>query len=222
MRQSTRIAPSILSADFAELGAAVDALTAAGADCIHIDVMDGHFVPNLTIGPAVIRALRRRTGTPFDVHLMIDPIEPLLPGLIAAGADTVTVHWEAGRDPAAALRKIRAAGLRAGLALKPGTPAEVLDPVLADLDLVLVMTVEPGFGGQGFIAGQCAAIAAVRARLDRLDRPVDLEVDGGVTEDTARFAREAGADVLVAGSFVFAEGPSGCAGRIRRLREAAA
>ncbi len=221
MRRSTRIAPSILSADFAALGAAVDCLVAAEADYIHIDVMDGHFVPNLTIGPAVVQALRKRTALTFDVHLMISPLDPLLPDFLDAGADILTVHAEAGPHLHRSVQQIKQAGCRAGVALNPGTPASAVDAVLGDIDLVLAMTVDPGFGGQGFLRTQCTKIAELRARIDESGRTIDLEVDGGINEDTAAEARAAGADVLVAGSFVFADGLGGCAGRIRQLREAA-
>ncbi|MCY3981482.1 MAG: ribulose-phosphate 3-epimerase [Alphaproteobacteria bacterium] len=221
MRRSTRIAPSILSADFAALGAAVDCLVAAEADYIHIDVMDGHFVPNLTIGPAVVQALRKRTALTFDVHLMISPLDPLLPDFLDAGADILTVHAEAGPHLHRSVQQIKQAGCRAGVALNPGTPASAVDAVLGDIDLVLAMTVDPGFGGQGFLRAQCTKIAELRARIDESGRTIDLEVDGGINEGTAAEARAAGADVLVAGSFVFADGPGGCAGRIRQLREAA-
>ena len=220
MPQRVRIAPSILSADFARLGEEVEAVTAAGADYIHIDVMDGHFVPNITIGPTVIAALRPRTKLPFDVHLMISPIDPYVRDFVDAGADIVPVHPEAGPHLHRTVQLIKSLGKRAGVALNPGTPVEALDYVLDDIDLVLVMSVNPGFGGQSFIASQLDKIAAVRQRIDARGRTIELEVDGGINPATAQRAVAAGATVLVAGSATFTGGAAAYADNIRRLREA--
>jgi len=218
MQQPVRIAPSILSADFADLGAEVRAITAAGADFVHIDVMDGHFVPNITIGPAVVAALRPHSELPFDVHLMIAPVDPYVAAFAEAGADIITLHPEAGPHLHRSLQLIKAHGKRAGVALNPGTPLSAIEPVLGEVDLVLVMSVNPGFGGQAFIPGALDRIAALRARLDALGRPVDLEVDGGINEETAVSVIAAGADVLVAGSATFRGGADRYAENIRRLR----
>ena len=218
MQQTLRIAPSILSADFARLGEEVRAITAAGADYIHIDVMDGHFVPNLTVGPSVVKALRPHSALPFDVHLMIAPVDRYIADFAAAGADIVTVHPEAGPHLHRTVELIKSLGKKAGVALNPATPVEALDYVLADIDLVLVMTVDPGFGGQSFIASQLDKIAALRRRIDAQPRAIDLEVDGGINDATARAAIAAGADVLVAGTASFTGGASAYAANIRRLR----
>jgi ribulose-phosphate 3-epimerase len=220
MRQRTRIAPSILSADFARLGEEVEAITAAGADYIHIDVMDGHFVPNLTIGPVVVEALRPHSKLPFDVHLMISPVDPYVPAFAKAGADIITVHPEAGPHLHRTVQLIKSLGKKAGVSLNPATPPNLLDGVIEDIDLILVMTVNPGFGGQKFIAGQLDKIRALRQRIDALGRTIDLEVDGGINDETARQAVAAGADVLVAGTATFTGGRSAYAGNIRRLRQA--
>ena len=224
MRQRTRIAPSILSADFARLGDEVKAITAAGADYIHIDVMDGHFVPNLTIGPVVVESLRPHSTLPFDVHLMISPVDPYVPAFAKAGADIITVHPEAGPHLHRTVQLIKSLGKKAGVSLNPATPTNALDGVIEDIDLILVMTVNPGFGGQKFIAGQLDKIRALRLRIDALTagngRTIDLEVDGGINEETARQAVGAGADVLVAGTASFAGGAAAYAGNIRRLRQA--
>jgi len=198
-----KIAPSILSADFARLGEEVRAIDAAGADYIHIDVMDGHFVPNLTIGPLVIRAIRGCSAKPFDVHLMIDPAQPYLAEYAAAGADIITVHAEADRHLDRSLQVIRALGKRAGVSLNPATPETVIEHVLDRLDLILIMSVNPGFGGQTFIAAQLEKIRRI-ARLIG-ERPIELEVDGGVNAETAPKVLAAGATVLVAGSAVFTQ-----------------
>ena len=218
-----RIAPSILSADFARLGEEVAAVTKAGADLIHIDVMDGHFVPNLTIGPGVVKALRGHSKLPFDCHLMIAPADPFTAAFADAGADIISIHPEAGPHPHRTLQAIRAAGKKAGYVLNPGTPVETLDPVFDLLDLVLVMTVNPGFGGQSFIRSQLPKIAAVRRRIADSGREIFLEVDGGINEKTARDVVSAGADTLVAGTAIFAAGNggkrgAGYAGAIARLR----
>jgi ribulose-phosphate 3-epimerase len=218
VQQPVRIAPSILSADFARLGEEIRAVDEAGADWIHVDVMDGHFVPNLTIGPAVVKALRPHTKLPFDVHLMISPVDPFLDAFAEAGADIITVHPEAGPHLHRTLQRIRALGIKAGVSLNPATPAKMLDYVLEEVDLVLVMSVNPGFGGQSFIDGQLAKIAALRKRIDSLGKPIDLEVDGGIDSDTARRAIEAGADVLVAGTASFRGGPDRYAANIKALR----
>jgi len=218
MARPIRIAPSILSADFAQLGEEVRSLAAAGADYIHVDVMDGHFVPNLTFGPVVLKAIRPYTRLPFDVHLMIQPVDPYVAAFCEAGADIVTVHAEAGPHLHRTLQLVRSLGKRAGVSLNPATPAEALDYVLEELDLVLVMSVNPGFGGQSFIASQLRKIEAIRTRIDRLGKPIDLEVDGGINAETARQAVAAGADVLVAGTATFQGGRSAYARNIRRLR----
>jgi len=217
-QQPVRIAPSILSADFAALGREVEAVTAAGADWIHVDVMDGHFVPNLTIGPMVVKALRRHSPCPFDVHLMISPVDPLLPAYVEAGADTISFHPEAGPHVHRTMQLIKSLGKRAGMVLNPATPVAVVEPVLAELDLVMVMTVNPGYGGQTFIESQLPKIATVRRAIDALGKPIDLEVDGGVNPETAKRCIEAGADALVAGTAVFSGGPARYAANIEALR----
>jgi len=218
MGRHIRIAPSILSADFARLGEEVEAVTAAGADYIHVDVMDGHFVPNITVGPAVVKALRGRTPLPFDVHLMISPVDPYVPQFAEAGADIITVHPEAGPHLHRTVQLIKALGRKAGVSLNPATPIEALDHVLDSIDLILIMSVNPGFGGQAFIPSALAKIRAARARIAASGRPIELEVDGGVTADNAAAVVAAGADVLVAGTATFAGGPKAYAANIRRLR----
>jgi len=223
MQQKTRIAPSILSADFAQLGAEVGAIAAAGADYVHVDVMDGHFVPNLTIGPMVVKALRTHAKLPFDVHLMIAPVDPYVAEFASAGADIITFHPEAGAHPHRTVQLIKSLGKKAGLSLNPGTPLSAIDWLLPEIDLVLVMSVNPGFGGQRFIESSVPKIKELRQRIDAVSeaqggRPIDLEVDGGINIETAKQVVAAGADVLVAGTATFQGGPGKYAANIAALR----
>lgn len=217
-QQKIKIAPSILSANFAELGKEIEAIEKAGADYIHVDVMDGHFVPNITIGPCVIKSIRKFSKLPFDVHLMIEPADPYLKDFADAGADIITVHAEATTHLDRTLNVIKSLGKKAGVSIVPSTPPDIINFVLDTVDLILVMTVNPGFGGQKFITSQINKITEIRNKIDLIDRVIDLEIDGGITPETAKHAVNAGADVLVAGSAVFNGGPQNYSKNISALR----
>lgn len=216
--KSPIIAPSILASDFSRLGEEARAVEAAGADWLHVDVMDGHFVPNITIGPDVVKALRPHVSIPFDVHLMIAPADPYLELFRAAGADLISVHPEAGPHLSRTLQRIRELGAKAGVVFNPSTPPQVIEHIMDQVDLVLVMSVNPGFGGQSFMASQLKKIEVLRRMIDASGRDIILEVDGGVTAQTAPQCIAAGATALVAGTAVFRGGPAAYADNIRALK----
>lgn len=218
MSRAVRIAPSLLSADFAKLGEEVRAIDKAGADLIHLDVMDGHFVPNITIGPLIVRALRPFSKKPFDVHLMVSPVDPCIRPFAEAGADIITVHPESGPHLHRTLQSIRALGKKAGVALNPSTPINAVENILDEVDLILVMTVNPGFGGQSFIKSQLSKIKKLRSLIAEASHEIDLEVDGGITSENASLVIAAGANILVAGTATFQGGISEYASNIKKLR----
>jgi len=217
MRKPVRIAPSILAADFAKLGEEVSNVARAGADFIHVDVMDGHFVPNISFGPAVTKSVRGYTDIPFDCHLMITPVDPFIAEFVDAGANIITLHQEAGPHLHRSLQLIKSHGIKAGVSLNPSTPASTLEHVMDEVDLILVMSVNPGFGGQKFIPSQLEKIRTIREMIDASGRDIDLEVDGGINAETAPKVIEAGADLLVAGSAVFKGGPEQYAANINAV-----
>lgn len=218
MQKRTRVAPSFLASDFSVLKEEIQRLDQAGADMMHLDVMDGHFVPNISFGPAIIRAMRPHTRKTFDVHLMISPIDPFIDEFVAAGADILTVHQEAGPHLHRIIQQIKSRGIKAGIALNPATPVDAIQPVIDDVDLILIMSVNPGFGGQAFIENSLRKIGQARRMIDETGRDIDLEVDGGITPDTALRAVAAGADLLVSGTATFKGGPDAYASNINKMR----
>ena len=213
-----KISPSILASDFSSLGEEVSNLTNAGADLIHVDVMDGHFVPNLTIGPGIVKSIRDKSTLPFDVHLMIDPVEPYIEKFVEAGADIISIHPEANDDTDVCLNKIKSLNVKAGLAINPDTNWQVVKPFMDKIDLILVMSVHPGFGGQKFIPSALDKLSKLREEIDNSGREIDLEVDGGINLDNVQSVIDAGANMIVAGTTTFRGGPSEYAGNIEKLR----
>ena len=215
---SVKVSPSILASNFSSLGEEVQSITKAGADYIHVDVMDGHFVPNLTIGPDVVKSIRDKSDIPFDVHLMIDPVQPYIEGFVNAGADIISIHPEANDDTDACLKKIKSHNIKAGLAINPDTDWEVVKPHMNVLDLILVMSVHPGFGGQKFISSTLDKLKALRKEIDQSGRNIELEIDGGINFENIQSVIDAGANVIVAGTTVFTGGQSEYANNIKKLR----
>ena len=215
---SVKVSPSILASNFSSLGEEVQSITKAGADYIHVDVMDGHFVPNLTIGPDVVKSIRDKSDIPFDVHLMIDPVQPYIEGFVNAGADIISIHPEANDDTDACLKKIKSHNVKAGLAVNPNTDWEVVKPYMNVLDLILVMSVHPGFGGQKFISSTLDKLKALRKEIDQSGRDIELEIDGGINFENIQSVIDAGANVIVAGTTTFTGGQSEYANNIKKLR----